>query len=585
MGGATTEISDADHRRPARDGVVPAAGDRQDVAAARPAHRGVGPVREGHRPETSTAPSAASPSCSAPRGRAGRRARSTSAASCPTRTPVRVRTTGSTRCSAPPRRATRSRGYLEPIGFALDRRRRRPRRHRSRLGARLRHRDRRRSRRSPATTATSASARTVPPSVHVGCLTRAPAATAGASAGSLVGLGLAEAMPMPFLAPGDQARAGLARRRHHHHQPAGRRGVGAAHVAAARAAKAVAYNARHRNHGVRAVRDRPRVPAGRDGADAARRARAPRRRRRRRGGAGCGRGWWALAEQLGATTLRASSPASRRAAPDAVGGGRRRRRRGRRGRRGRSRRARRPSASPSGSPGSSSTSAGCSALPHGDRPFVPFSRFPSSDVDLAFEVDERVPAAAVERCPAAGAGELLVVGLRLFDVYRGARRGRRAPEPGVPAAVPGPRPHAHRRRGRRRPPAASSPPSSGRPCEAARLVEPTDTTTRAAARRTRGVEPAARGHAPRSALGLVRRRRLAPTSSSPSPPAALGPEEYAPLAVLWALCSWSGPGSSSPSSRRSAGPWPRGGPRHRRGPLLRNGRRPRRRAARPSCSS
>jgi phenylalanyl-tRNA synthetase beta chain len=59
------------------------------------------------------------------------------------------------------------------------------------------------------------------------------------------------------------------------------------------------------------------------------------------------------------------------------------------------------------------------ALPHGERAFRPFSLYPSSDVDLAFEVDEQVPAAAVEDAIRASGGELLW-SVRLFDVYRGA---------------------------------------------------------------------------------------------------------------------------------------------------------------------
>ncbi len=74
-----------DDRRAARDGVVQPDRHRQDVAAARAAHRGVGPVREGrrprgHRPGRRTA----SPSCSAAaRGR--RPARSTSGGELPDR--------------------------------------------------------------------------------------------------------------------------------------------------------------------------------------------------------------------------------------------------------------------------------------------------------------------------------------------------------------------------------------------------------------------------------------------------------------------------------------------------------------------
>jgi phenylalanyl-tRNA synthetase beta chain len=46
------------------------------------------------------------------------------------------------------------------------------------------------------------------------------------------------------------------------------------------------------------------------------------------------------------------------------------------------------------------------------------SRFPSSDIDLAFETPDEVPAAAVASAIREGAGELLVQ-LEPFDVYRG----------------------------------------------------------------------------------------------------------------------------------------------------------------------
>ncbi len=60
------------------------------------------------------------------------------------------------------------------------------------------------------------------------------------------------------------------------------------------------------------------------------------------------------------------------------------------------------------------------AAPHGGGSYRPVSRFPSSDVDLAFEVDEATPAAEVE-ATLRGSGGPLLVGLRLFDVYRGDR--------------------------------------------------------------------------------------------------------------------------------------------------------------------
>ena len=57
----------------------------------------------------------------------------------------------------------------------------------------------------------------------------------------------------------------------------------------------------------------------------------------------------------------------------------------------------------------------------------PVSRFPSNDIDLAFEVDESTPAASVEATLRDAAGPLLV-DLRLFDVYRGPAltEGRRS---------------------------------------------------------------------------------------------------------------------------------------------------------------
>lgn len=55
--------------------------------------------------------------------------------------------------------------------------------------------------------------------------------------------------------------------------------------------------------------------------------------------------------------------------------------------------------------------------PHGLRAYRPISRFPSSDLDLAFEVDEATPAGVVART--LSQGDDLVVGVRLFDVYRG----------------------------------------------------------------------------------------------------------------------------------------------------------------------
>jgi phenylalanyl-tRNA synthetase beta chain len=67
------------------------------------------------------------------------------------------------------------------------------------------------------------------------------------------------------------------------------------------------------------------------------------------------------------------------------------------------------------------------AHPHGTPTYVPVSRFPSSDVDLAFEVAEGTSATDVAATLETGAGDLLGY-VRLFDTYRGqgVRAGHRS---------------------------------------------------------------------------------------------------------------------------------------------------------------
>jgi phenylalanyl-tRNA synthetase beta chain len=67
------------------------------------------------------------------------------------------------------------------------------------------------------------------------------------------------------------------------------------------------------------------------------------------------------------------------------------------------------------------------AAAHGAGSYRAVSRFPSSDIDLAFEVDEATPAAQVEATLRRAGGEL-VAGVTLFDVYRGDQvsAGRRS---------------------------------------------------------------------------------------------------------------------------------------------------------------
>ncbi|HEY8059913.1 MAG TPA: hypothetical protein VID94_14220, partial [Acidimicrobiales bacterium] len=62
------------------------------------------------------------------------------------------------------------------------------------------------------------------------------------------------------------------------------------------------------------------------------------------------------------------------------------------------------------------------AVPRRDRLYRTVSRFPSNDIDLAFVVDEEVPASAIEATIRESAGDLLAR-LRLFDVFRGEAVG------------------------------------------------------------------------------------------------------------------------------------------------------------------
>jgi len=57
-------------------------------------------------------------------------------------------------------------------------------------------------------------------------------------------------------------------------------------------------------------------------------------------------------------------------------------------------------------------------LAHGDPQYRPVSRYPSSDIDLAFEVDESVSATDIEATLRQAAGDRLAW-VKLFDVYRG----------------------------------------------------------------------------------------------------------------------------------------------------------------------
>jgi phenylalanyl-tRNA synthetase beta chain len=62
------------------------------------------------------------------------------------------------------------------------------------------------------------------------------------------------------------------------------------------------------------------------------------------------------------------------------------------------------------------------SAPRRPRVYRPVSRYPSADIDLAFVVDDTVPAAAVAATLAAAGGDLLE-DLWLFDVFRGPQLG------------------------------------------------------------------------------------------------------------------------------------------------------------------
>jgi phenylalanyl-tRNA synthetase beta chain len=256
----------------------------------------------------------------------------------------------------------------------------------------------------------------VPPTAHFGHLTerqkrRRQIRTA------LVGLGLSEAMPMAFLAPGDQARAGL-----------GDDGIVITNPLVAdesvlRTAllpgllKAVAHNLGHRQTGI-ALFEIGRVFGRADDAS----AELPDEREHLAVAVAAQEAtvavelWSALAEHLALdAALRASSPPGlhpTRSADVVVG------------------------EEVLGSVGEVDPAVldayGIGErvawfevdlgrlldLGADERPFHAFSRTPSSDVDLAFEVTDDVPAARV-LAAVRGAGEDLLVSVEPFDVYRG----------------------------------------------------------------------------------------------------------------------------------------------------------------------
>ncbi len=101
-------------------------------------------------------------------------------------------------------------------------------------------------------------------------------------------------------------------------------------------------------------------------------------------------------------------------------------------------------------------------------PAPEFSTYPVAKEDVALVVDDVVPAADVEAALREGAGELLE-SIRLFDVYTGDQVGAGQEVARVRAALPRPRPDAHRGRDRAPPatPRSPSPPSGPVPSSGA----------------------------------------------------------------------------------------------------------------------
>ncbi|MFN0091815.1 MAG: phenylalanine--tRNA ligase subunit beta [Acidimicrobiales bacterium] len=264
-------------------------------------------------------------------------------------------------------------------------------------------------------------AKTVPASVQPGRLSDRQAARR-ALRSVLVGFGVSEAMPLPFLAPGELERAGLDSqgievtnplvKEESIMRPSLRPGL----------LRTLGYNASHRNFGVHLfelghVYRPPADPA----------AELPDEREQLAVVLGDAEApaavelWWAVAEALGVgewTLQAAEAPGLHPTRSARIQAG----------------------AAVLGWVGEIDPAAAAAfdaperiglleldldavlAARAGDRPFRPFSRFPSSDLDLAFDTAETVPAAAV-LATLRGAGGPLVAEADLFDVYRGEQVG------------------------------------------------------------------------------------------------------------------------------------------------------------------
>ena len=282
----------------------------------------------------------------------------------------------------------------------------------------------------------------------------------------LLGLGISEAMPNPFLAP-DTLRTGRSRRA----ALSRSRNPLVAEESVLRTSlrpgllQAIAFNESHRRTGVRLFEIGHVYPPG-DGElpdeyEALCVVLAG------RGGAGGDGGWREISAALGvgARIDQGRVPAGLHA--DALGdaaGGQRPDRRGRRGRSGGARRF---------------DVAERVAILELDldqlldrepkpTPWKPTSRLPVERPRPRLRAARRRARGAARQGDPPGSGRRCSSTSTLFDVYRGDRRRRGTPQPRLPAAPAGDRPQPHRRRRRRRAPRVSRrrPRSSAPSCEA-----------------------------------------------------------------------------------------------------------------------
>jgi phenylalanyl-tRNA synthetase beta chain len=277
--------------------------------------------------------------------------------------------------------------------------------------------------------------RSVPTSAHTGRLSGRQHERRRLRA-LLVGRGLSEAMPLPFLAPGDLERCGLPGDGIEIANPLVKEESVLRTSLLPGLVKALATNAARRNTGV-ALWELGHVFRQRDTSSAAEPdagSEALPDEREMLGVALGGRDaaeavheWWAVAEVLGVAGVEVVNGAVPGLHPT------------------RSARLVGPAGEPVGAVGEVDLGVleihgigervgwlevdldGVAGLPHRERIYRPVSIYPSSDIDLAFEVDDAVAATAIEATLRAAAGKHLA-SLRLFDVYRGAGipEGRRS---------------------------------------------------------------------------------------------------------------------------------------------------------------